>query len=804
MGYIYNDMFNLLTSFFDMNKVSINMLDDNLCDIYLHKDDGDKIPLSPDMVAVLASFRDVNTIHAKVSFMEDLKSKFPKYSFSFVSDNAFKAIHLINSVLDTSYAFYNSSNTNSCGIRIKLDNDSIIILKNKIAEKIFRLDITTDEAVKVSMRELSALLSTSYATLKNRVLYKTHIVSSKNVTLKDFEYIYGEPFRGIFKSHTLFCYESKNLYGIRYPKKTSKQKKIRYFLLDQELSDSISKLHVRNERFFRVLEQLKSVVPDFNSVISNNIYISEFCFKYVDGDIVEYKTFKYISDIVENWNTILCKNFFSVSPTDVRVNNLPIKYDLLIDFIKSKNDTTFVDKFISAYPNLEKQIPFRGDCEFKNNVFKEIDTFKETSIQFFNTLSEIDSDLLNFIHKHYKSFLSIPKASIKKLIGMKNNIGTFTEKPAKITQYNTTIEYKQVLSAATITGSWTKTNTSVRSELVPAKNLNRCLQEIVLYRTQINTLIEFSNQLNNIVRESVDNHFLSLLNLYPNVKKELLVHKNEIVNWVYDKFGSQLTLNNDWDIKFGDTIIFSSDSAADKNNLLKVIPTIQEIIDCSCKDKVLEYEAIAKNYSEKYSKYANCFKDEINCTIIKLISSVEKKGLTTYCNILTGSKSAKDFISEECYGKLDYLTKKQVENYILNLINNNILVNMDRKASFGWYTSVEISSNLSRELIQDLLSETHAPVVKEISYKEVRTITDDFKNCEILSHGNYKIVDFDLSAISLFAKDMSKYHKRIVTNWSFLKAYIGDLTDKQKLLMMFHKNLAKNDSIKKSYDVILS
>lgn len=125
-------------------------------------------------------------------------------------------------------------------------------------------------------------------------------------------------------------------------------------------------------------------------------------------------------------------------------------------------------------------------------------------------------------------------------------------------------------------------------------------------------------------------------------------------------------------------------------------------LDCdtyqSLLDKIQSYsKTFEKNILDGYNNFLEkvsiIIKDTENLEILYLIKEEPKKGITTYRDILAGSK--KEYRELKSYGTLKYLKKEEIELKIENLILQKYIIRNDYKAMWGgYYTGLIINKDI--------------------------------------------------------------------------------------------------------------
>lgn len=213
-----------------------------------------------------------------------------------------------------------------------------------------------------------------------------------------------------------------------------------------------------------------------------------------------------------------------------------------------------------------------------------------------------------------------------------------------------------------------------------------------------------------------------------------------------------------------------------KNNIVKNIYN-------KCMKEKEEFEAICDDFT------GQC--------IIGLIKEFPKKGITTYVSILFGDNNNKmkqnGYDKTKYYGKLNNLKKVAIEEKIRALININIIIESNYKASFGQYTGLTLPNNykISNENIKKIENNL---VEKDRSSFNIKDFIAELKilNDKKTFIENVKIINFrheDINSIvSFIINDRSVYRneeKLLITKLSSI------IPKKYAAIFLMNSNIQK-------------
>ena len=550
-------------------------------------------------------------------------------------------------------------------------------------------------------------------------------------------------------------------------------------------------------------------ISELNKILKKDLILTEEGISY-DGELISIDELDVVSGIVLDWNYPNTNGYFEI------VDNR--------DFAKALKITNEDYKFIGSDKLVQRYTKVMEDADIKVSGY-------------IRELMDIPDEYFDFVVNRNDLNTQFSKKNIKDIVRLKNRIEKSNGK-LKITasRYGYTVELSNPLYEATVVE-----NSSGEIIVFEVPDLSYDDSAVA---TRIETIRYMHYLYKNNVKEILE-HIDKCVERYRNqfiekakmVKFEDNICIDDIIYKLPDV--SQLKHSCNIQVSFDCIKVDGKDVLCTKTGVNLSLREITNLVKRVVSNNMQQsFDTILKEIQNSIKRCDNilrlCKENPAYAAAICLIYDEKDKGITTYKEILKGSKTAKmriNYSTNKFYGICSNYTLSKIEEMLDYMLECNMLdTKYVKTRKYDYYAlvlhhdiddavrkkimDVVLDSNCKvRSDVKDMIQNSKS-IVKPKSTKkiEVNNIVEYFKQLEDRKKDavqdvldslivNIETVDVkDGECIDKFINDNSKYVK---DNWSMLSKQIPKFDDKLLMYLNLKMNLATSPVKKKAFEVVI-
>lgn len=454
------------------------------------------------------------------------------------------------------------------------------------------------------------------------------------------------------------------------------------------------------------------------------------------------------------------------------------KFAILYQEFRINGTDALSKSIIEEYPNLIKKIPFRCGS---NNLEKARADFKSKIYELRKKIVKIKTLSSEDKRKVERYLIRIDRSgnfkNIFKMINEKDVLSDFNE-----SAYYYNVKFKNTY----LKGVYSFHGDAFKFEWTRENNNQILIEKIIkdLDREYHLAYDDFIESVSSLVNSAMNDEYMKGLNKFG----EFIVSREEFTSYVtgvkeeiiQKVFGNQAKLNN----KNGtENFInnFSFESFAEyKEKRFVIDEFINKKVLLDVFSTTLSKVSIKSSHERKLRDVMYSAQTK---SIVKLVKEFDKKGITTYVSILSGEESCKYKKDAPYFGVLKGAKKTEITNQIELLIEAGILEKVNRKASFGRYTSIEINKELDKKKLDEILT-GKAFLNKQLTIYEYVSNIDKFKSLEFYGEERGMVIVENTKELKFFVDSIKYNYEFYRKNW---EAVVSNMKyDKNKLIPLLN------------------
>ena len=550
-------------------------------------------------------------------------------------------------------------------------------------------------------------------------------------------------------------------------------------------------------------------ISELNKILKKDLILTEKGISY-DGKLISIDELDIVSGIVLDWNYPNINGYFEI------VDNR--------DFAKALKITNEDYKFIGSDKLVERYTKVMEDADIKVSGY-------------IRELMDIPDEYFDFVINRNDLNTQFSKKNIKDIVKLKKRIEKSDGK-LKITasRYGYTVELSNPLYEVTVVE-----NSSGEIIVFEVPDLSYDDSAVA---TRIETIRYMHYLYKNNVKEILE-HIDKCVERYRNqfiekakmVKFEDDICVDDIIYKLPDV--SQLKHSCNIQVSFDCIKVDGKDVLCTKTGVNLSLREITNLVKRVVSNNMQQsFDTILEEIQNSIKRYDNilhlCKENPAYAAAICLIYDEKDKGITTYKEILKGSKTLKmriNYSTNKFYGICSNYTLSKIEEMLDYMLECNMLdTKYVKTRKYDYYAlvlhhdindairkkimDVVLDSNCKvRSDVKDMIQNSKS-IVKPKSTKkiEVNNIVEYFKQLEDRKKDavqdvldslivNIETVDVkDGECIDKFIDDNSKYVK---DNWDILSKQIPKFDDKLLMYLNLKMNLATSPVKKKAFEVVI-
>ena len=550
-------------------------------------------------------------------------------------------------------------------------------------------------------------------------------------------------------------------------------------------------------------------ISELNKILKKDLILTEEGISY-DGELISIDELDVVSGIVLDWNYPNTNGYFEI------VDNR--------DFAKALKITNEDYKFIGSDKLVQRYTKVMEDADIKVSGY-------------IRELMDIPDEYFDFVMNSNDLNTQFSKKNIKDIVRLKNRIEKSNGK-LKITasRYGYTVELSNPLYEATVVE-----NSSGEIIVFEVPDLSYDDSAVA---TRIETIRYMHYLYKNNVKEILE-HIDKCVERYRNqfIEKAKMVKINDdiCVDDIIYKLPdvSQLKHSCNIQVSFDCIKVDGKDVLCTKTGVNLSLREITNLVKRVVSNNMQQsFDTILEEIQNSIKRCDEilrlCKENPAYAAAICLIYDEKDKGITTYKEILKGSKTFKmriNYSTNKFYGICSNYTLSKIEEMLDYMLECNMLdTKYVKTRKYDYYAlvlhhdiddavrkkimDVVLDSNCKvRSDVKDMIQNSKS-IVKPKSTKkiEVNNIVEYFKQLEDRKKDavqdvldslivNIETVDVkDGECIDKFINDNSKYVK---DNWSMLSKQIPKFDDKLLMYLNLKMNLATSPVKKKAFEVVI-
>ena len=550
-------------------------------------------------------------------------------------------------------------------------------------------------------------------------------------------------------------------------------------------------------------------ISELNKILKKDLILTEEGISY-DGELLSIDELAIVSGIILDWNYPDTNGYFEI------INNE--------DFAKALKITNKDYKFVGSDKLVERYTKVMEDADIKVSGY-------------IRELMDIPDEYFDFVVNRNDLNTQFSKKNIKDIVRLKNRIEKSNGK-LKITasRYGYTVELSNPLYEATVVE-----NSSGEIIVFEVPDLSYDDSAVA---TRIETIRHMHYLYKNNVKEILE-HIDKCVERYRNqfIEKAKMVKVNDdiCVDDIIYKLPDVSQLKNSCNIQvsFDCIKVDGKDVLCTKTGVNLSLREITNLVKRVVSNNMQQsFDTILEEIQNSIKRCDNilrlCKENPAYAAAICLIYDEKDKGITTYKEILKGSKTVKmrlNYGTNKFYGICSNYTLSKIEEMLDYMLECNMLdTKYVKTRKYDYYAlvlhhdiddairkkimDVVLDSNCKvRSDIKDMIQNSKS-IVKPKSTKkiEVNNIVEYFKQLEDRKKDavqdvldslivNIETVDVkDGECIDKFIDDNSKYVK---DNWDMLSKQIPKFDDKLLMYLNLKMNLATSPVKKKAFEVVI-
>ena len=551
-------------------------------------------------------------------------------------------------------------------------------------------------------------------------------------------------------------------------------------------------------------------ISELNKILKKDLILTEEGISY-DSELISIDELDVVSGIILDWNYPDTNGYFEI------VNNE--------DFAKALKITNKDYKFIGSDKLVQRYTKVMEGADIKVSGY-------------IRELMDIPDEYFDFVMSRNDLNTQFSKKNIKDIVKLKKRIEKSNGKLLKInaSRYGYTVELSNPLYEATVVE-----NSSGEMIVFEVPDLSYDDSAVA---TRIETIRYMHYLYKNNVKEILE-HIDKCVERYRNqfIEKAKMVKVNDdiCVDDIICKLPdvSQLKHSCNIQVSFDCIKVDGKDVLCTKTGVNLSLREITNLVKRVVSNKMQQsFDTILKEIQNSIKRYDNilhlCKDNPAYAAAICLIYDEKDKGITTYKEILKGSKTFKmriNYSTNKFYGICSNYTLSKIEEMLDYMLECNMLdTKYVKTRKYDYYAlvlhhdindavrkkimDVVLDSNCKvRSDVKDMIQNSKS-IVKPKSTKkiEVNNIVEYFKQLEDRKKDavqdvldslivNIETVDVkDGECINKFIDDNSKYVK---DNWNMLSKQIPKFDDKLLMYLNLKMNLATSPVKKKAFEVVI-
>lgn len=534
------------------------------------------------------------------------------------------------------------------------------------------------------------------------------------------------------------------------------------------------------ENVLTIYESLRKTTPIKNymedKVISEDVIV----IPRINGNHLLVTKNK-IREFEEAINSVLGSKSFKIQNGKMIMSGANItrgKFAILYKEFRENGVDGLLKSIIEEYPNFIKKMPFKcGNNnleEVRIDFESKINELRERIIKI-KTLSSEDK------RKAERYFKYVDKSG-----NYKNTFSMLNEKDIlsdfKESSYYYNIEFKN----AYLKGKYSFYGDTFKFKWSNENNNQILIEKIskILDKEYYLAYDDFRKSISHSVELTINDEYMKCLSKFG----EFMMSREEFANCIANItevvvikiFDNQSKLNK----KNGTEDFINNFSFESFTEYKEKRFVIDEFIN---KKVLLDIFSTAKSKIGVESSHEQKLKDIMHSgqtkPIVRLIEEFDKKGITTYVSILSGDESCKYKKDTPYFGVLKGAKKTEIINQIELLIEAGILEKVNRKASFGRYTSIEINKELDKKKLDEILT-GKAFLNKQLTIYEYVSNIDKFKSLEFYGEERGIVIVENTKELKFFVDSIKYNYEFYRKNW---EAVVSNMKyDKNKLIPLLN------------------
>ena len=550
-------------------------------------------------------------------------------------------------------------------------------------------------------------------------------------------------------------------------------------------------------------------ISELNKILKKDLILTEEGISY-DGELLSIDELAIVSDIILDWNYPDTNGYFEI------VNNE--------DFAKALKITNKDYKFVGSKELVQTYTKVMEDADIKVSGY-------------IRELMDIPDEYFDFVMSRNDLNTQFSKKDIKDIVKLKKRIEKSNGK-LKITasRYGCTVELSNPLYEATVVE-----NSSGGIIVFEVPDLSYDDSAIA---TRIETIRHMHYLYKNNVKEILE-HIDKCVERYRNqfIEKAKMVKVNDdiCVDDIIYKLPdvSQLKHSCNIQVSFDCIKVDGKDVLCTKTGVNLSLREISNLVKRVVSNNMQQsFDTILEEIQNSIKRCDEilhlCKENPAYAAAICLIYDEKDKGITTYKEILKGSKTFKmriNYSTNKFYGICSNYTLSKIEEMLDYMLECNMLdTKYVKTRKYDYYALVlhhDINDTIRKKIMDVILDsnckvrsdvkdmiQNSKSIVKPKSTKkiEVNNIVEYFKQLEDRKKDavqdvldslivNIETVDVkDGECIDKFINDNSKYVK---DNWNMLSKQIPKFDDKLLMYLNLKMNLATSPVKKKAFEVVI-
>ena len=549
-------------------------------------------------------------------------------------------------------------------------------------------------------------------------------------------------------------------------------------------------------------------ISELNKILKKDLILTEEGISY-DGELISTDKLDVVSGIILDWNYPNTNGYFEI------VDN--------IDFAKALKITSKEYKFIGSKELVQRYTKVMEDADIKVSGY-------------IRELMDIPDEYFDFVMSSNDLNTQFSKKDIKDIVKLKKRIEKGNGKlKTTASRYGYTVELSNPLYEATVVE-----NSSGEINVSEVQDLSHDSSATI--RIKIIRYIHYLYK-NNVkeILEHIDKCVERYRNQFIEKAKMVKVNDDICVDDIIYKLPdvSQLKHSCNIIVSFDCIKVDGEDVLCTKTGVNLSLREVTNLVKRVVSNKMQQsFDTILKEIQNNIKRCNEilrlCKENPAYAAAICLIYDEKDKGITTYKEILKGSKTFKmriNYSTNKFYGICSNYTLSKIEEMLDYMLECNMLdTKYVKTRKYDYYAlvlhhdindairkrimDVVLDSNCKvRSDVKDMIQNSKS-IIKPKSTKkiEVNNIVEYFKQLEDRKKDavqdvldslivNIETVDVkDGECIDKFIDDNSKYVK---DNWNMLSKQIPKFDDKLLMYLNLKMNLATSPVKKKAFEVVI-